>query len=97
MGISALALEGAQRISSDDVTAGLVLPFAAVRLLGYSGAVCTTLMVFMAVTRILVMRQNTINTSCTAVPYRARRASRKVWALGARLLSSMASVANNII
>ena len=50
MGISALALEGAQRISSDDVTAGLVLPFAAVRLLGYSGAVCTTLMVFMAVT-----------------------------------------------
>ncbi|KKK22401.1 hypothetical protein AOCH_006181 [Aspergillus ochraceoroseus] len=28
----------------------LVLPFAAVELLGYSGAVCTTLMVFMAVT-----------------------------------------------
>ncbi|RLL99741.1 hypothetical protein CFD26_108090 [Aspergillus turcosus] len=50
MGLSALALEGAQRISSNDVTAGLVLPFAAVKLLGYSGAVCTTLMVFMAVT-----------------------------------------------
>lgn len=50
MGISALALEGTQRISSQDVTAGLVLPFAAVKLLGYSGAVATTLMVFMAVT-----------------------------------------------
>ncbi|CAL5872962.1 uncharacterized protein PFLUO_LOCUS7231 [Penicillium psychrofluorescens] len=50
MGISALALEGTQRISPDDVTAGLVLPFAAVKLLGYSGAVATTLMIFMAVT-----------------------------------------------
>ncbi|GMG10467.1 unnamed protein product [Aspergillus oryzae] len=50
MGISALALEGTQRMSSEDVTAGLVLPFAAVKLLGYSGAVCTTLMIFMAVT-----------------------------------------------
>lgn len=50
MGISALALEGSQRISSNDVTAGLVLPFAAVKLLGYSGAVATTLMIFMAVT-----------------------------------------------
>ncbi|PTU23317.1 hypothetical protein P175DRAFT_0555964 [Aspergillus ochraceoroseus IBT 24754] len=50
MGLSALALEGTRRISSTDVTAGLVLPFAAVELLGYSGAVCTTLMVFMAVT-----------------------------------------------
>jgi SSS family transporter len=50
MGISALALEGSQRMSSGDVTAGLVLPFAAVKLLGYSGAVATTLMIFMAVT-----------------------------------------------
>ncbi|KAJ5278779.1 hypothetical protein N7478_004151 [Penicillium angulare] len=50
LGISALALEGSQRLSSDDVTAGLVLPFAAVKLLGYSGAVATTLMIFMAVT-----------------------------------------------
>ena len=50
MGISALALEGSQRMSSEDVTAGLVLPFAAVKLLGYSGAVATTLMIFMAVT-----------------------------------------------
>ncbi|KAJ5139595.1 hypothetical protein N7448_003003 [Penicillium atrosanguineum] len=50
LGISALALEGSQRLSSDDVTAGLVLPFAAVKLIGYSGAVATTLMIFMAVT-----------------------------------------------
>ncbi|KAJ5921755.1 hypothetical protein N7454_009229 [Penicillium verhagenii] len=50
LGISALALEGDARLSSDDVTAGLVLPFAAVKLLGYSGAVATTLMIFMAVT-----------------------------------------------
>jgi SSS family transporter len=50
MGLSALALEGTRRIASVDVTAGLVLPFASVELLGYSGAVCTTLMIFMAVT-----------------------------------------------
>ncbi|KAJ6144259.1 hypothetical protein N7470_008154 [Penicillium chermesinum] len=50
LGISALALEGPARLSPDDVTAGLVLPFAAVKLLGYSGAVATTLMIFMAVT-----------------------------------------------
>lgn len=50
MGLSALALEGTNRMSSNDVTAGLVLPFAAVKLLGYSGAVATTLMIFMAVT-----------------------------------------------
>lgn len=50
MGLSAVALEGAQKVSSHDVSAGLVLPFAAVRLLGYGGAAATTLMVFMAVT-----------------------------------------------
>ncbi|KAL5052223.1 hypothetical protein BDW71DRAFT_202345 [Aspergillus fruticulosus] len=50
MGLSALALDGTRRIASVDVTAGLVLPFASVELLGYSGAVCTTLMIFMAVT-----------------------------------------------
>ncbi|KAJ5712911.1 uncharacterized protein N7483_010092 [Penicillium malachiteum] len=50
LGISAIALQGNQTLSSDDVTAGLVLPYAAVQLLGYSGAVATTLMIFMAVT-----------------------------------------------
>ncbi|OQD73099.1 hypothetical protein PENDEC_c017G05737 [Penicillium decumbens] len=50
LGISALVLEGPQRLSAPDVSAGLVLPFGAVRLLGYSGAVATTIMIFMAVT-----------------------------------------------
>jgi urea-proton symporter len=57
MGLSALALEGnpafptyPHRIPDADVSAGLVLPNAAVALLGKGGAVCTLLMVFMAVT-----------------------------------------------
>jgi Na+/proline symporter len=50
MGISALALEGSVRISSHDVTAGLVLPYAAVELLGKGGAAATMLLIFMAVT-----------------------------------------------
>ncbi|KAL1988001.1 hypothetical protein VTN96DRAFT_1525 [Rasamsonia emersonii] len=50
MGLTALSLQGDQTLSSQDVTAGLVLPYAAVKLLGYGGAVATTLMVFMAVT-----------------------------------------------
>jgi Na+/proline symporter len=57
MGLSALALEGnpafptyPDRMSDADVTAGLVLPYAAVALLGKGGAVCTLLIVFMAVT-----------------------------------------------
>lgn len=57
MGLSALALEGNPafptyplRMSDADVSAGLVLPYAAVALLGSGGAVCTLLIVFMAVT-----------------------------------------------
>jgi Na+/proline symporter len=57
MGLSALALEGnpafptfPNRMSDADVSAGLVLPYAAVALLGSGGAVCTLLIVFMAVT-----------------------------------------------
>lgn len=50
MGLTALSLQGDQTLSSQDITAGLVLPYAAVKLLGYGGAVATTLMVFMAVT-----------------------------------------------
>ena len=38
------------RMSDADVSAGLVLPYAAVALLGSGGAVCTLLIVFMAVT-----------------------------------------------
>jgi len=57
MGLSALALEGnpafptyPDRMSDADVSAGLVLPYAAVALLGSGGAVATLLIVFMAVT-----------------------------------------------
>ncbi|KAH3326996.1 hypothetical protein KXW13_002454 [Aspergillus fumigatus] len=84
MGISALALEGAQRISSDDVTAGLVLPFAAVRLLGYSGAVCTTLMVFMAVTSAFSAQLIAVSSIVTYDVYQAyinpaAKGKRLVW------------------
>jgi Na+/proline symporter len=37
-------------MNAADVSAGLVLPYAAVGLLGKSGAVCTLIMIFMAVT-----------------------------------------------
>lgn len=57
MGLSALALEGnpafptyPNRLSEAQISAGLVLPNAAVALLGQGGAICTLLMVFMAVT-----------------------------------------------
>jgi hypothetical protein len=57
MGLSALALEGnpvfptwPNRIAPADVTAGLVLPTAAVALLGKGGAAAVLLLVFMAVT-----------------------------------------------
>lgn len=57
MGLSALALEGnpvfptyPNRMDPADVSAGLVLPYAAVGLLGKGGAVATLLIVFMAVT-----------------------------------------------
>ncbi|KAK7701929.1 urea active transporter [Diaporthe eres] len=57
MGLSALALESnprfptyPDRMSEADVSSGLVLPYAAVALLGKGGAVATLLIVFMAVT-----------------------------------------------
>ncbi|VUC29471.1 unnamed protein product [Clonostachys rosea] len=57
MGLSALALESSpsfptypNRMDAADVSAGLVLPYAAVGLLGKSGAICTLIMIFMAVT-----------------------------------------------
>ncbi|PSR80146.1 urea transporter [Coniella lustricola] len=57
MGLAALALESnprfptyPDRMSDADVTAGLVLPYAAVALLGKSGAIATLLIMFMAVT-----------------------------------------------
>lgn len=57
MGLACLALETnpsfptyPDRLSSDQVSAGLVLPSAAVALMGKSGAIATLFMVFMAVT-----------------------------------------------
>lgn len=57
MGLAALALESSsvfptfpERMSASDVSAGLVLPYAAVALLGSGGAVCALLLIFMAVT-----------------------------------------------
>lgn len=57
MGLAALALENTpsfptypHRVDPADVSAGLVLPYAAVALLGSGGAVATLLLVFMAVT-----------------------------------------------
>ena len=57
MGLAALALEGnpvfpgyPSRMAAADVSAGLVLPTAAVAMLGKGGAAATLLLVFMAVT-----------------------------------------------
>jgi Na+/proline symporter len=57
MGLAALALEGnpafptyPNRMEDADVSAGLVVPYAAVALLGKGGAVAVLLIVFMAVT-----------------------------------------------
>lgn len=57
MGLACLALEDTpsfptfpNRLSAADVSAGLVLPNAAVALLGKSGAICTLLLMFMAIT-----------------------------------------------
>ncbi|KAK3934901.1 urea transporter [Diplogelasinospora grovesii] len=57
MGLASLALESSpsfptypSRMPDADVSAGLVLPYAAVALLGKGGAVATLLIVFMAVT-----------------------------------------------
>lgn len=56
MGLACLALEGTPsfpgfpaRMASEDVNAGLTLPYAAVALLGKTGAGCALVMVFMAV------------------------------------------------
>ena len=57
MGLACLVLEGKPgfpvdlpRMADADVSAGLVLPYAAVALLGKGGAACSLLLIFMAVT-----------------------------------------------
>lgn len=72
MGLSALALEGnpafptyPNRLTEAQVSAGLVLPNAAVALLGQGGAVCTLLMIFMAVTSAMSSELIAISTIFT--------------------------------
>ena len=95
MGVSALSLEGSQRMSADDVTAGLVLPYAAVKLMGYSGAVATTLMMFMAVTSAFSAQLISVSSILTYDIYQAyieptARGKKLVW------ISHMACVVYSI-
>lgn len=95
MGVSALTLEVSQRMSADDVTAGLVLPYAAVKLMGYSGAVATTLMMFMAVTSAFSAQLISLSSILTYDIYQAyiepnARGKKLVW------ISHMACVAYSI-
>ena len=95
MGVSALSLEGSQRMSAADVTAGLVLPYAAVKLMGYSGAVATTLMMFMAVTSAFSAQLISVSSILTYDVYQAyiepnARGKKLVW------ISHMACVAYSI-
>ncbi|CAN8100734.1 unnamed protein product [Discula destructiva] len=77
MGLSALALESnprfptfPDRMSDADVSAGLVLPYAAVALLGKGGAVATLLIVFMAVTSATSSELIAVSSICTYDLYR---------------------------
>ncbi|KAK3311705.1 Sodium:solute symporter family-domain-containing protein [Chaetomium strumarium] len=77
MGLAALAMENTpwfptfpDRMSDADVSAGLVLPYAAVALLGKGGAVGTLLIVFMAVTSATSSQLIAVSTICTYDLYR---------------------------
>ncbi|KAF3026602.1 hypothetical protein E8E14_014323 [Neopestalotiopsis sp. 37M] len=77
MGLSALALESSpsfptypDRMSEADVSAGLVLPYAAVALLGRGGAIATLLIVFMAVTSATSSELIAVSSICTYDLYR---------------------------
>lgn len=59
-------------MSSDDVSAGLVLPYAAVALLGKGGAIATLLIVFMAVTSALSSELIAVSSICTYDMYVTR-------------------------
>ncbi|KAK6463274.1 urea active transport protein [Scheffersomyces coipomensis] len=77
MGLAGLALEGtpswptAQPLTAAQVSAGLVLPNAAVALLGTGGAVCSLLMVFMAVTSAMSAELIAVSTIFTYDIYRS--------------------------
>ncbi|KXX80293.1 putative urea active transporter 1 [Madurella mycetomatis] len=78
MGLAALALENTpwfptypDRMADADVSAGLVLPYAAVALLGKGGAVGTLLIVFMAVTSATSSQLIAVSTIITYDLYRS--------------------------
>ncbi|KAK0726198.1 Sodium:solute symporter family-domain-containing protein [Apiosordaria backusii] len=78
MGLAGLALENnprfptyPDRMLDSDVSAGLVLPYAAVALLGRGGAMATLLIVFMAVTSAFSSQLIAVSTICTYDLYRA--------------------------
>ena len=77
MGLAALALENTlhfptypDRMLDKDVSAGLVLPYAAVAMLGKGGAVATLLIVFMAVTSATSSQLIAVSTIITYDLYR---------------------------
>ncbi|KAM7198472.1 Sodium:solute symporter family domain containing protein [Rhypophila sp. PSN 637] len=77
MGLAGLALETSptfptypDRMPDADVSAGLVLPYAAVALLGQGGAVATLLIVFMAVTSATSSQLIAVSSICTYDLYR---------------------------
>ena len=77
MGLTALAMENTpwfptypDRMADADVSAGLVLPYAAVALLGKGGAIGTLLIVFMAVTSATSSQLIAVSTICTYDLYR---------------------------
>ncbi|KAM7200653.1 Sodium:solute symporter family domain containing protein [Naviculisporaceae sp. PSN 640] len=77
MGLAGLALESSptfptypERMPDADVSAGLVLPYAAVALLGKGGAVATLLIVFMAVTSATSSQLIAVSSICTYDLYR---------------------------
>ncbi|KAK4149788.1 Sodium:solute symporter family-domain-containing protein [Chaetomidium leptoderma] len=77
MGLTALAMEDTpwfptypDRMADADVSAGLVLPYAAVALLGKGGAIATLLIVFMAITSATSSQLIAVSTICTYDLYR---------------------------
>ncbi|KAJ2899515.1 uncharacterized protein MKZ38_003009 [Zalerion maritima] len=77
MGLAALALETnaafptfPDRMDPNDVSAGLVLPYAAVALLGKGGAVAALIMVFTAVTSATSSELVAVSSICTYDIYR---------------------------
>jgi SSS family transporter len=78
MGLSAVALESnpafptyPDRLSADEVSAGLTLPTAAVALLGKSGAVASLAMVFMACTSAMSAQLISVSSIMTYDIYKA--------------------------